>query len=134
MNHAALTAYLEQRGLADTDNVRVRARYTRCAGCAAPVLSGLDAAVAGLPRVCDITDLDRPAEFHALLTGRATFTVLELPDGLRLAHRHQWAIAAPRQHRPVVAEHTCGQPQPTSTAFRWAIPASAAGLATLPPF
>jgi hypothetical protein len=133
MGHAALTAYLEQKGLADTDNVRVRARYTRCPTCAAPVLTGLDAAVAGLPRICDVVDLDQVAEFAALLAGRATFTVLELPDGLRLACRHQWAIAGPRQTRPVVAEHACGQPAPASTVFRWSIPASSAPT-DAPPF
>lgn len=135
MNHAALTAYLEQRGLADTDGVRIRARYTRCPHCAAGVLAGLDAAVAGLPRVCDTTDLDQAAEFHALLTGRSTFAVLELPDGLRLARRSPEAIRGARQERPVVAEHRCGKPSPNSSAFRWRIPASSTATpSTRPPF
>lgn len=125
MNHHALTAYLEQRGLADTDHVRTRARYTRCRGCAAPVLTGLDAAVAGLPRVCDTVDLDPAAEFAALACGRSTFAVLELPGGLRLARRGPESIRGARQTRPVICEHRCGQPAPASIAFRWAIPAAA---------
>lgn len=133
MNWPALEAYLESRGLADTDQVRIRARYTRCRGCGAPVLTGLDADVAGLPRVCDTTDLDPLAEFTALATGRSTFAVLELGGGLRLSRRPPLAIRATRQQRPVVCEHRCGEPAPPSTAFRWAIP-PAVRTATTPPF
>lgn len=133
MNQAALTAYLEQRGLADTDQVRRRARYTRCASCGAGVLVGLDADVAGIPRVCDTTDLDAPAELGALLSGQATFTVFELADGLRLGSRHPEAIRAATQGRPVVAEHSCGQPAPTSSVFRWHMPVPSA-TSDHPPF
>lgn len=132
MNWAALQAHLETLGRADTDGVRIRARYTTCR-CGTKTLDGLDSEVAGLPRSCSIVDLDRLAEATVLLRGVSTFTVLELPDGLRLARRNQYSIRAQRQDRPVVALHRCGERAPPSGAWRWRIPPNYAALDD-PPF
>lgn len=126
MDWRRLQAHLETIGRADVDGVKLRARYTRCDRCTAEVLRGLDAEVAGLPVATDVVDLDRVAEAVVLLSGRRTFRVLELPDGLRIARRDPWSIAADRQTRPVVAEHRCGAPTPASSAFRWHLPPTVA--------
>jgi hypothetical protein len=134
MDWRTLQAYLEQTGRADVDGVRRKARYTRCGDCGAEVLVGLDADVAGCVRMTDVVDLDRTAELVALLTGRRTLRVLELPDGLRFAHRQPEVIRSAKQDRPVVADHRCGAPPIPSTAFRWRIPTRAAAAGDVPPF
>lgn len=123
MNWERLQAHLEMLGKADTDGVKIRCRYRSCT-CGAKVLDGLDAEVAGLPRRCDIVDLDPLAEALTLFAGLSTFAVLELPDGIRIARRTQYAIRSATQSRPVIGAHQCGRAPPPSTAWRWRLPPS----------
>lgn len=132
MDWARLQAHLEVIGRADTDGVRRRARYARC-GCGRPVLTGLDADVAGLPVACDVVDLDRAAEAVWLVVGRPTYTVYEFATGLQLGHRNVHHIAAAAQGRPVVGAHDCAREPPPSTAWRWDTPAPAP-IHAAPPF
>lgn len=131
-----LSAYLESRGLADTDGVHRRAAFRRCAVCGAMTLRGLDSDVAGLPVVCDVTDLDTLAEAAViLLTGERTYTAYELPGGIQLNPRHAENLRAAEQPRPVLRRHSCGAEAPPSTANRWKAPAHNPSLHTnRPPF
>lgn len=133
MDWAALEAHLETLGRADTDGVRRRARYTRHR-CGAPVLTGLDADVAGLPVACDVVDLDPASEAAWLvLAGLRTYTVHEYATGLQLNPRDPLRIGGVRQDRPVVGMHECGRAPPPSTAWRWR-PPTPLPPDTLPPF
>ena len=130
-----LTRYLETRGLADTDGIARKARFRRCAWCGVVTLQGLDADVAGLPTVCDVTDLDPLAEAAVVLAGERTYEIAELPDGLRIIPRHVTHLRAAQQPRPVVARHICERPMPTSTANRWKAATHDPSLhRTAPPF
>lgn len=131
-----LTAYLEMRGLADTDGFRRKAIFRRCPWCKAVTLQGLDADVAGLPVVCDVQDLDLMAEAAVILTtGTRTYTVFELPDGIRLHPRHVVELRAPQQTRPVVRRHDCEAAPLLSAVNRWKAPAHNPTLHTdAPPF
>lgn len=131
-----LAAYLEMRGLADTDGISRKARFRRCPWCYAITLQGLTADVAGVPVVCENIDLDLLAEAAVVLTGGRTYTVYELPGAIHINPRFAENMRAAAQNRPVVRAHTCGEPPPPSTANRWKAPIHQRSLHldTAPPF
>ena len=86
-----------------------KAKAGRCPRCAAPVLTGLDSEVAGIPaRVDPIPLADTAAELSALLQGRATFALRKIGRIPRLRFRDEYAIGGQLPDTTtVLAEHKC---------------------------
>lgn len=90
--------------------VPVEAR-TRCPHCAAEVLRGVDADVAGIPVVVDVDPVDQLGEFLALMSGRRTFVYAQRGGKMVVRDRSAGSIGLnPSTEVMVLAAHACWKP------------------------
>jgi hypothetical protein len=84
--------------------ITTRARNTTCPGCAAPILTAIDA---GLPAHVDATPIDPANEIGILLTGAWTYTHTTAGH---LIHRHPDHIRTGQPTGPIHQQHKCPTP------------------------
>ena len=91
-----------------------------CPRCERSTLAGADDGPSRIPTVLDPTPLDRRAEARALLTGRATYALVESQwQGWVVHWRDHWHIAAhPAGTVTVLPDHRCGQPLARAVLLR----------------
>lgn len=80
-----------------------------CRHCGRAVLVGLDADTTALTARCDPEPHHptRHQEVAAVLTGRATYTVLTARGGKELHYRDEYQISSPHRPYPIVYSHQC---------------------------
>jgi hypothetical protein len=120
-----LRRHLEQTGRLDTDGCSRTIRAGHCPDCHTPTVRGLDSDICGMPVRCDTDVLDPVGELLAVAAGRITYDVTGPARRPQLDPRRPAHITGPRRY-PVLAEHRCGhplptsnQPDPTPPASRW---------------
>lgn len=111
-----LAEMLVAKGVMSESGLLFRAGVRTHRPCRRACLAGIDDS--GLDTWCDLRELSRDGELHALLAGRRTW---DLYAGRGLTIRRSSAIAyrpAGDRRRPVFAEHRCHQPLPAD----WCLP------------
>lgn len=91
-----------------------KASLAPCPTCRQPVLTGVDAAIVGIPVTVDPTPLSPQQELAATMAGRPTYSLRISPGRAEIEDRDRYAICKPHPTgRPIVPAHRCGARFPT---------------------